>query len=336
MSIEQKVDDILLVPVEPIVEGESHRVLELAVQEAQNMGVAMGESFSDICAAVERATSKEALVKALGPFNSFMHIFLGMTSEELDDRSILNAVGTLPPSTRFQELLRSQETLVEAIRAYKTLVASDLAKIYRRKEDFLRASQVQDRELLDNLLPSQDTSEAAEDGMAVVAPAHHELDPGLASSKKRGVSAVADEAGMSRIPRKKYTIPALASVGIVSEASSTGLSTKKALMTRERLRAGLHDPRGLLNLVGSSTDALERTKKWELMKSAGWCFDDKKKNTTFSEKLNAATWRLQLGLGGQVSGDTLLFGQKVLSNPGSLSYKNISDIENNIIDGKTT
>ena len=64
-------------------------------------------------------------------------------------------------------------------------------------------------------------------------------------------------------------IPALASVGLVTEASSTGLSTKKALMTRERLRAGLHDPRGLLNLVGSSTDALERTKKWELMKSAG-------------------------------------------------------------------
>ena len=58
MSIEQEVDDILQVPVEPIVEGESHRVLELAVQEAQNMGTAMGESFSDICAAVERATSK--------------------------------------------------------------------------------------------------------------------------------------------------------------------------------------------------------------------------------------------------------------------------------------
>ena len=158
---------------------------------------------------------------------------------------------------------------MEAIRAYKTLVASDLAKIIRRREDFLRASQVQDRELLDSLFPSQDTSEAVDDGMAVVVPARNELDPGLTFSRKRGVSAVADEAGMSRIPRKKCTIPALASVGMVSDASNTGLSTKKALMTRERLRAGLHDPRGLLNLVGSSTDALERTKKWELMKSAG-------------------------------------------------------------------
>ena len=141
---------------------------------------------------------------------------------------------------------------------------------------------------------------------------------------------------MPRIPKKKSTIPALASMGIVSDTANTGLSTKKALMTREKLRAGLHDPKGLLNLVGSSTDALERTKKLELMKSAGWCFDDKKKNTSFSKKLNAATWRLELGLGGHVSGDTLLFGQKVLSNPGSLSYKNVSDIEDNIIDGKTT
>ena len=336
MSIEQEVDDILQVPVEPVDEGESHKVLELAVQEAQNMSVAMGESLSDLCAAVEKATSKEALVKALGPFNRFLHIFVGLAAEELDDRSILDAVGTLPSSTRFQELLRSQETLMEAMRAYKTLVARDLAKICRRKEDFLRESQAQDRELLDSLIPSPDASEAVEDGMAAVAPAHRELGTGLASSKKRGVSAVADDAGLSRIPRKKYTVPALASVGIVSEASSTGLSTKKALMTRERLRAGLHDPRGLLNLVGSSTDALERTKKLELKKSAGWCFDDKKKNTSFAEKLSAATWRSQLGLGGQVSGDTLLFGQKVLSNPGSLSYKNISDIEHNIIDGKTT
>ena len=31
-----------------------------------------------------------------------------------------------------------------------------------------------------------------------------------------------------------------------------------------------------------------------------------------------------------------MFGQKVLSNPGALSNKNVSDIQNNIVDGKTT
>ena len=68
------------------------------------MGIAMGGSFFDICAAVEKAASRKELVKALGPFNSLMHIFLGLTTEDMDDRNILNAVSMLPSSARFQEL----------------------------------------------------------------------------------------------------------------------------------------------------------------------------------------------------------------------------------------
>ena len=49
-----------------------------------------------------------------------------------------------------------------------------------------------------------------------------------------------------------------------------------------------------------------------------------------------ATTRLELGLGGHTLSDTLLFGAKVLSSPGVLTPKNIVDIENNIVDGKTT
>ena len=49
-----------------------------------------------------------------------------------------------------------------------------------------------------------------------------------------------------------------------------------------------------------------------------------------------ATTRLELGLGGHTLSDTLLFGAKVLSSPGALTPKNIVDIENNIVDGKTT
>ena len=68
-------------------------------------------------------------------------------------------------------------------------------------------------------------------------------------------------------------------------------------MTREKLRSGLHDPRGLLNIAGSPTNALERMKRLELLKSAGVEFDSKK-SSSFSEKLNAAIARLDLGLGG--------------------------------------
>ena len=57
---------------------------------------------------------------------------------------------------------------------------------------------------------------------------------------------------------------------------------------------------------------------------------------TFSEKLNAASLRLGLGLVGHTMSDTRLFGAKVLSTPRRLTTTNISNIENNVVDGKTT
>ena len=56
------------------------------------------------------------------------------------------------------------------------------------------------------------------------------------------------------------------------------VSKKQALLTREKLRAGMHDPRGLLKSVGSTTNALERAKKMEVLKSAGFMFGDNKKS----------------------------------------------------------
>ena len=93
----------------------------------------------------------------------------------------------------------------------------------------------------------------------------------------------------------------------------------------------MHD---LLNLEGASTNALDRTKKLELLKSAGYDFELKKKS--FSDKLNAATLHLELGLGGHSMEDTILFGTKVLILPGSLSRKNISDVKNNVVDASTS
>ena len=334
MSVHHEVDNIIDTQEEAISVTEPNNILELAVQEAKNLFAATGESLNVICAAVEGASDREELVKALGRLNRIMHIFLEVTPVDAEARTVLDAVSSLQSSTRFQEVLRSQGNLTEAIRAYKTLVAKDLAVGIQRKKKFLRISEAQDCELLDTLLPKQ---EAPVCDLPVEATSLLGHVQESASSGKRGVSHIADEEGRIRIPKKlKSTIPALAAIGMVSGSDSTGLSGKKLLMTRERLRAGLHDPRGLLNLVGSSTDALERTKKLELLKSAGFCFDGKNKNASFSEKFNAATWRLDLGLGGHVYGDTILFGKKVLSNPGALTPKNVTDIENNIIDGKTT
>ena len=87
---------------------------------------------------------------------------------------------------------------------------------------------------------------------------------------------------------KKSRVPALASVAQVSAVDDLqNTPKKKVLMTREKLRSGLHDPRGLLSIAGSSTNALEHMKRLELLKSAGVEFDSKK-SSSFSEKFNAA------------------------------------------------
>ena len=134
--------------------------------------------------------------------------------------------------------------------------------------------------------------------------------------------------------------PTLASFARMQDLVEHGcVSKKQALLTREKLRAGMHDPRGLLKMVGSSTNALERAKKMEILKSAGFMFGDNKKSQgkiSFADKLNLATIRLELGLGGHALSDSLLFGAKVLSTPGFLTPKNVLDIEHNLVGGKTT
>ena len=102
---------------------------------------------------------------------------------------------------------------------------------------------------------------------------------------------------------------------VVSEGQVASPSKNNILLTREKLRAGLHDPKRLLDLVGSSTNALERTKKLELLKSSGLLVKHQG-SRSFSDKLNDAGVRLDLGLGGQAVSDTLTFGAKVLSSPG--------------------
>ena len=66
----------------------------------------------------------------------------------------------------------------------------------------------------------------------------------------------------------------MASVSQLSAiAADEGTQKKRVHVTREKLRSGLHDPKGLLNLVGLSTHALEKTKKLELLKSSGLLFN---------------------------------------------------------------
>ena len=124
------------------------------------------------------------------------------------------------------------------------------------------------------------------------------------------------------IPKKmkRSSVPALASLASLAGEDCGVGGTKHALLTRAKLRAARHDPKGLLDLSGPTTNALDRTKELELLKSAGYEFSPKVKKT-FSDRLHEAQLRLDLGMGGHSMNDTLLFGGKVLSLPlpGSLA-----------------
>ena len=63
---------------------------------------------------------------------------------------------------------------------------------------------------------------------------------------------------------------------------------------------------------------------------------DTKGGKSFADKLGSAKGRLDMGLGGNSVADTLLFGTDVLSCHGSLSPKNIREVENNLVEGSST
>ena len=215
---------------------------------------------------------------------------------------------------------------------YKEALCRGLASKLRREDERERLEDSKDDELFLRFLPEVPPAAQISD-VSAVDPASSRSLSQVTTSRKRDASAVTD---VVRIP-KKSKVPALASLSRVSGLSNDGSPKKRVLVTREKLRAGLHDPRGLLDLEGSSTSALERTKKLELLKSAGCLFEKiKTKDKSFADKLNAAVLRLELGVGGHSVADSILFGAKVLSIPGFLSPKNLSDIENNIVDGNTT
>ena len=243
-------------------ESEPAKVLDMAISEVKGIFSATGESLADVCTAVENASSRVTLEEALKRFNRILHVFLGLSRAGLEESAVLNAVGSLLPSGRFKDLLTDLASLPEALTAYKTGVVKDLAANLRRKADLFESYHLQDCALLDSLLPELPAKEAPK--------------------QKRGISEVMkDDVPSPTLKKRSRAIPALASIGLVSGSGDTFLSAKKTLLTRERLRAGLHDPKGLLNLVRPSSDALERATQLELMKSAGVCFDDNRRKTSF-------------------------------------------------------
>ena len=315
MSVDIEVAQLL-----DVAEGTSAAEdnISLALNGVTTLLGASEDSLLLICSEAENASSHEALKTVFVRFNGFLRMFHEAAPDPSHADLVCKAVLSLPMGERFRALLSSSSSLLDAAKTYKRSLVQDLAAALRRRKELNILDDEKDDDLFSELLPQSSSSTVVLERPT--------------GSLKRVASEVLD---LGKIPRKSK-IPALASLTRIAEiCDDQGTSKKRVLLTREKLRAGLHDPRGLLDLVGPSTNALERTKRLEMLKSAGYLFDNKRPKS-FSDKLSAATLRLDTGMGGQAIKDTLLFGAKVLSTPGFLSGKNISHVENNMVEGNTT
>ena len=299
----------------------------LMVKEVNILLAATTDSLQAMCARIESSQTRDDVRTAFKQFNCVMKIFMGLASEVEYDLQVRQAICDMGVSQRFEEKLADTASLREAVTAYKTEVVRQLGLSLHKKRVQANMDEDFDEDLLTQFLP--EPKQFQREGVLRSRP--------MIAGTKRSLSAVNPSRNEVPIPKRRSTIPALAAIGRISGTGETAQAEKKSiLITREKLRVGLHDPKGLLDLIGSTTDALERTKRLELLKTSGLVNKNQGARKSFSIKLNEAADRLELGLGGISVNEALMFGAKVLSLPGFLTDKNIAEIENNIVDGKTT
>ena len=317
MSAEQEVKDIIAqVAVAPSAKAKEN--LERAHKEVCQLMSSSGNSLVEICAKAETALTRDDAMAAFKEFNLISRIYLHAAPAPEDDTLLRSTLRTAHLSDKLTAAIGSAATVRKGIREWKVGILQRLALVLQKREALQLQDDEMDEELFSTFLPEPTSPLLDSDTL------------GERVSKKRNISAISS---LTSIP-KKPKVPEIASVDEVYADGSEEISTrKKVLLTRERLRAGLHNPKGLLDLIGSSTSALDQTKRLELLKAGGMSFKGTK---SFSDKLNAAILQLDLGLGGHSMQDTLLFGAKVLSCPGSITKKNTTDIENNLVHGTTS
>ena len=321
MSAFQEVQKIIaeVAGVPPVKVKEN---LNRAHTEATRLTKASGVTLLDLCKKIEAATTSVEARTAFKDFNLLMMIYLEAAPGPEHDKLLREVLSKVKLSEKLVSAFGQSPSVKEAVRGYKINILRELARSIQLRESQKRRFETMDDDLFSTFLPDPVSPLSDTDPR-----------PGGDDEPKPPKRKLSDVSVFKPLP-KRPKVPELAAANeIFADGSDDVTTRKKVLLTREKLRAGLHNPKGLLDLVGSSTSALDRTKRLEMLKGAGMSF---KGARSFSDKLNAAIQRLDLGLGGHSTDDTLLFGSKVLSCPGFLSKKNTTEIENNLIHGTTS
>ena len=169
------------------------------------------------------------------------------------DQLLVRAIPALDSGARFASFLATASSASCALSDYKSAVMSQLADSIRMREEKKRVVDVMDEALFSRFLPEPSPPCDEDDSVGIDALSSGQGLSQKAGDTKRPISVVAQ---VQINPLKRSKVPALASVAQVSAVDDLqNTPKKKVLMTREKLRSGLHDPRGLLSIAGSSTNA---------------------------------------------------------------------------------
>ena len=215
------------------------QTVEHALEEVKHLLAASGQSIFNICSEAETATEKIQLRAILRRFTRIVRVLLEAASGPDMDPLASEALLSLEVSDRFSAFLSSGVPIAEAVTLWKKDVIRDLAISIRRREALGRQFDAMDDELFAEAFPVTDApvidlEEVKESAVPDAPITGHRLVP----QKRR--SSQFDES--TAAPAKRSRIPALAAIDKVAEALASA-SSKKALVTREKLRAGMHDPR---------------------------------------------------------------------------------------------
>ena len=226
-------------------------LFKLAIQEVRQCLRVAKDSLPKICGEIENSSSRSIIKAVFRRFNSITQIFLRLAPADKYKDLISKALCELEASPRLQSFLATAGSVQEAITDYKSSVLRDLAAIITRNQERRRIDDERDDALFSRILPEPSSPEPEVEVL----------------SRKRAVTEV--EELLQRIP-KMTRIPPLAPLHLVPGGGADGQAAKKnVLVTRQKLRAAQLDPKGLLNLVSVSSNALERAKQLEMRKTAG-------------------------------------------------------------------
>ena len=321
MSALQEVQEIIA-EAAGVPPAKAKENVSRAHKEATKLMEVSGFTLIDVCHKIEAASTSMEARAAFKDFNRLMMIYLEAAPAPEHDKLLRGVLSSTELSGKLVSAIKQAPSVKEGCREYKINILQELARSIRVKESQKRRLDAMDDELFSTFLPDPVSPLSDTDPL-----------PAADVKPKPPKRKLSKESELKPAP-KKPRVPDLATAEELFDEGNDDISTrKKVLLTREKLRASLHNPKGLLDLVGSSTSALDHTKRLEMLKGAGMSL---KGTRSFSDRLNAAIQRLDLGLGGHTMDDTLLFGSRVLSCPGFLTKKNTTEIENNLIHGTSS